>query len=346
VGFNHEEDPTAKSFPESHEFGWIEVLSDTEGRWSINRVAPEMIRRLYGSARHSEHVGSGMIFVGQNLEAERQLRAGTHVFQLGRALTIRGVVVDSSEQPIADAQILVGRHGESSGRETKTAVDGTFAVNGCKPGKNLLSAEANGFAAATMEIEAAPDSERFRIVLQPGRQLRLRIVDRDGQPMPRASLIFDSRSHADRVPAQAESQARFNKSVGQDGEVIWSNAPAGDLYFSVFGKGCMELRDAKVGAEETAHTFRMSPALVVHGSVRDAETGEKIPRFRIVGGWPQNRTGEGDPNPRWSGLERHWLNFLAVDFGTRFRKHCSAASLIQAMCSSSKRTAMPPPCRA
>ncbi|HWN95520.1 MAG TPA: sigma-70 family RNA polymerase sigma factor, partial [Methylomirabilota bacterium] len=318
VGFNHEEDPIANSFPESHEFAWIEVLTDTDGGWSINRVGPEMIRRLYGSARHSEHVGSGMLFVGQNLEAERQLRAGTHIFQLGRALTIRGVVVDSSGQPIADAQVLVGQRSESGRRETRSAVDGTFAVNGCKPGKNLLSAEADGFAPATMEVEAAPDSEPFRIVLQPGRQLRLRIVDRDGQPIPGANLIFDPPSRAGRAPAKAESQARFNKTVEQNGEVIWSNAPLGDLYFSVFGKGCMELRDAKVAAEESEHTFTMSPVLVVHGSVRDAETGEKIPRFRIVGGWPQNRTGEGDPNARWSGLERHWLNFSGGEFHHTF----------------------------
>lgn len=32
VGFDHDEHPTAKSFPESHEFSWIEVLTDTDGR--------------------------------------------------------------------------------------------------------------------------------------------------------------------------------------------------------------------------------------------------------------------------------------------------------------------------
>ena len=52
MGWNHQDDPTSISRPESHDFGWIEVETDSEGRWQINRIAPEMLRRLYGSPSH------------------------------------------------------------------------------------------------------------------------------------------------------------------------------------------------------------------------------------------------------------------------------------------------------
>src|SRR6266536_6015293 len=54
----------------------LEVTTDSVGRWSINRIAPDMILRLYGSAQHPEYVGAPMIFVGQDREAEKQLREG------------------------------------------------------------------------------------------------------------------------------------------------------------------------------------------------------------------------------------------------------------------------------
>lgn len=38
VGFNLRQDPTASSAPESHLFGWIEVSTDGDGRWTINRI--------------------------------------------------------------------------------------------------------------------------------------------------------------------------------------------------------------------------------------------------------------------------------------------------------------------
>src|SRR5439155_26440760 len=94
VGFNHQDDPAAATAPENHEFGWIEVATDTTGRWSINRIAPDMIRRIYGSAGHLEYAGSPLLFVGQDPGAEKQLREGTHAFKLRRAVIVRGDVVD------------------------------------------------------------------------------------------------------------------------------------------------------------------------------------------------------------------------------------------------------------
>src|SRR5207245_2816327 len=93
-------DPTQASQPEDHEFGWIEVKTGQDGRWSINRVAPEMIHRLRGSARHPEYVDSDHLFVSQDRTAEEQLRQGSYVFKLGQAVIVRGTVVDWDEMPV------------------------------------------------------------------------------------------------------------------------------------------------------------------------------------------------------------------------------------------------------
>src|SRR5207237_726585 len=121
--------------PESHDFGWIEVTTDSDGRWQINRMAEEMLRRIYGSARDTNYLDTETVFAGHDLKVEPQLRDGTHVFQVGRATVARGVVVDSSGNPISGAKVLVGGVGYSNRREGKTADDGTFTVAGCPPGK-------------------------------------------------------------------------------------------------------------------------------------------------------------------------------------------------------------------
>src|ERR1043165_6063162 len=121
--------------------------------------------------------------------------------------------------------------------------------------------------------------EPIRIIFEPGRTLRLRAVDRNGFALAKASFLFDS-LHAGRgQPGESQRivhQVEFSGVTDQTGELLWKTAPTGELFFSAFAKDCMELRDAKVAADETEHTFTMSPALTVHGTVRDAATGEKI----------------------------------------------------------------------
>jgi RNA polymerase sigma factor (sigma-70 family) len=61
VAFNDYNDsvlPALASFPESHEFSSIEVMTDQNGRWQINRIAEGMLPMIYGSAWHP-HLRSG-----------------------------------------------------------------------------------------------------------------------------------------------------------------------------------------------------------------------------------------------------------------------------------------------
>ena len=56
VGWNEEDGPSAIHPPESHDFGWITATTDQDGHWQINRLAEEMISRLYGAARDTNFV--------------------------------------------------------------------------------------------------------------------------------------------------------------------------------------------------------------------------------------------------------------------------------------------------
>jgi hypothetical protein len=228
VGFNHEDEPASLTLPESHEFSWIEVQTDAAGRWRINRIAPEMIHRLRGSASHPQHVQSEMVFASRSRETEQQLRDMSLTFHLGRPATARGIVVDAEGAPVAGANVLVGIRDESSSRKGKSAAYGTFEVPGCRPGKVLFTADATGFSATTIEAELSADSAPVQISLQRGKVLRLRVVNQRGDGIPKANIWLNTMHfRPGNAPDYGETtvQANFEKTTDAEGQVVWSNAP-------------------------------------------------------------------------------------------------------------------------
>jgi RNA polymerase sigma factor (sigma-70 family) len=318
VSFNHYEEPTAFTLPENHEFGWVQVTTDANGHWSINRVAPEMVHRMYGLATHPDYVESAVSALGDPT-LEQQLRAGTFVFHLGQAVTVRGVVLSPESSPISGAEVLVGKRGYSESREGKTATDGSFEVKGCRPGTNLLSAKADGFSATTLHVDLSADSEPFRLTLQRGKVLRVRLINQAGQPVPKAMLC----TSAPPIDGVETVQASFNQTSDADGRVVWSNAPDTELEFDIAAIGYMRRNQVKMLPDGQEHVFTLSPALVVSGTVRDADTGELIPGFRLITGWPQMNLVPDATNPgqvitnavgHWSDMERNWATFAGGKF--------------------------------
>jgi RNA polymerase sigma factor (sigma-70 family) len=321
VGWNHEEDPAALKLPQNHEFSWIEVTTDQDGRWRINRMAEDMIHRIYGSARDPEYVDSALIFAGQNKTTEKQLRDGTHVFQLGRAVTVQGLVLDVGGLPVPDAIILVGYIGGSGRREGKTQPDGTFSVAGCLPGKNLISAKAPGYAVTTVEADLAADAGPIRLLLQPGKTLRLRVVDKAGNPIPRASIWYNSMEQGVIDPSRPKPvQASFEPRTDRNGRAVWTNAPDAELGFDVQAKGFQRVNRVKFRPDGEEHIITLPSALVVHGVVCDAATGQRIPRFRIVQGWPEQNPVNDTTNAEWSTIGRFWLDFAHGAYTNTFEE--------------------------
>lgn len=312
VGWNHEDDPLAKSGPESHEFGWIEVTTDADGRWQINRIAGDMIRRIYGSARDPEYVDSAMVFAGRDSTIEKALREQSFVFKLGKAATIEGSVVDAEGQPVPNAKVMVGYISEFGRRETTASVTGTFSLSGCPFGTKLLTASAPGFANSTEEINITTNPPLYRIVLTKGNLLKILVQDKSGKPIRRASAWLDTINQG---PINSEhfnvkrTQVDFNGKSDSHGNIIWSNAPAGELCFQFSAPGYVRSADYYFKADGEEHVVVLGRGLTVFGTVRDADSGELIPHFKMGIGWPDVNYQTGETNGRWSSIERFWPEF-------------------------------------
>jgi len=316
VAWNQEQELGGFRLSESHDFNRIEVTTDEQGHWQINRIAADMIEGLFGTAQHTNYVGSERVVVGRDKKLETQLREGTQMFQLERGVVARGVVMDASGNSISDAKVLVGGVNMSNRREGQTASDGSFVLAGCPPGQQMVSATAKGFATTTVNTELADAAEPIRLILKSGRQLQLRVVDPEGNPIPKAAIWY--KAHTTKPRDTNPVQANFTLHTDSDGQATWTNAPNDKLAFSVSASGFVRLDEITIPSDEEEHIVTMVPALLVSGSVRDAATGELVPRFHLIEGFPQWSPRDGKTNPIWSTIEPFHHDYTGGTYQQRF----------------------------
>jgi RNA polymerase sigma factor (sigma-70 family) len=277
--------------PETHAgVGIVAAPTDSAGRWSLNRIAPELLQQLGGMASHPEHVSTQVSFAGDPV-AQKELLAGTHVFRLGRAVAIRGIVLDSESQPVPEAKLrLQSRPGAVSEfrRPATNQADGTFILTGCAPGTNKITVEAAAFSPAQVEVYSETNSPPLRIILQRGKVLRLRVVDQARTPVPRAVVEF--------------TDSRTSRVTDAEGRLQWDGAAAEDVPLVVRADGYIWTKNVTAKADGQEHLITLSPSLTISGTVRDAVTGQPVPHFRIIPGWPRLAPLTHTTNFQWQSI--------------------------------------------
>ncbi len=299
IVFGTSTDPALeRARPETHAVNGFVTTNDMQGRWSLARIAPGVLRQLQGAASHPEHVQS-QVAAASDPETEKQLLAGTYVFELGRGFTVRGSVVDTDGLPVPDATLKlfhassgtepIGINAHSSRRVTNL-VDGAFIISGGMPGESRLRVEAEGFVAREMDFELNTNTSPLRVTLEHGYPFKLRVVDHRGRPVPSAQIEF------------AIATGRVLRRTDAEGQVVWAGAPEGELTFDVRADGYLWGTDIKMKADGREHLVTLSPGLTISGSVHDLATGKPISHFRIIPGWPQLLFGE--TNVQWQSTGR------------------------------------------
>jgi RNA polymerase sigma factor (sigma-70 family) len=322
-------DAAGRLSPESHTVEGVSAKTDANGLWHVNRVAGDLFHRLAGTVTHP---GYGNRFVSQesNPGMDQQLRDGSLLITLSTTVTIRGMVVDANGRPVARAKVLVGRLLQPEHRQATTLADGSFKVDGCTPdqiaGQTPITAEADGFAPAGVLITVAAESPPVRLEIQPPQTLHLRVAGPDGTPIPGANVRYNwacwdlplrAQDYPDRpdvrakirsegrvvvagdYPDLAVAQVKFNDKTGPDGRLTWTNAPRGELMFTVNAPGFTQILAAPSRADGEEHLITLTPGTLVIGEVRDESSGAPMPRFRVVLGHPERMPFLGHTNVHW-----------------------------------------------
>ena len=255
-----------------------QTVAEADGRWRIDRFANEAIPTLSIWATHPDYFTEPVItYQKGNIEATKQLVAGTHVLQLTRGIAAKGVAVDKEGHPVPgvkveafadiDEESLRPRLAKDQGNRirrvdrigTTNLEDGTFFLTGCRPGTNLIRAEARGFALVSVPVALTNNPASLRLVLNPGHVLRLRVLDANGLPVTnnfevvpqafepgsgartaaRGGRGFGSRLNHGRRSGFGPFGARGTRSLLPDaeGRVVWESSPDSELQldFLAFG---------------------------------------------------------------------------------------------------------------
>ena len=232
-----------------------EATSDENGRFRLVCPPPHEIAVLTIRAR-------GFV------PLERQILArpagGTEL--LGNLRVIRGVrlagrVMDARGNGIADAEITVepGNSGSDVLRARGTsAPDGTFEVADVPPGPVVVRARARGYGERSIEHPGQVDKP-LEIRLEPGLELRFRVVTLRGEPIENAEVRI--------MPQQAPRTAQRTTLTDSSGRALFDGLSTRQWNVRVTHPEYMTTGTSNVEANGVEQTFECKPWPGIAGQV-------------------------------------------------------------------------------
>src|SRR5205823_1586491 len=116
--------------------------------------------------------------------------------------------------------------------------------------------------------------------MKPGGKIRIRVVDKAGNPIPKTRIFFqDWHGRIDYFEFD-----HVNDYADKNGIWEWNEAPLDEIKADICPPDGMQLTEQSLIARDEEYVFRPPPALVITGSVVDAETKQPIKNFRVVPG--------------------------------------------------------------
>jgi RNA polymerase sigma factor (sigma-70 family) len=271
------EDPAVILSHENHEFKSMEAVTDAEGRWRLDRMAPEVFPRAAAFIDHPDYLFKVELF--ERKETQEELRKDAFVFMLSPAPKVHGTVVDARGNPISGAEIIVGEYKPGGGgpfEEVSSLADGSFMAKRVQPEATRVSFNAKGFVPRVIKLEANTDPGPLQVVLETGRSLHLRVVDPEGRPVSGGKILAKLPDTVAATLASTDAEGKATVQVGQ----------AEPLEYRVEAAGFKSVSVAAPGAdgEERTIVLAREAGIAVSGTVTDATTGQPVRAFRVVCG--------------------------------------------------------------
>ncbi len=253
------------------------VTTDAGGKWRFDSV-PASKAEVWVEFNHPDFKGVQRGLARGKFLIERGHEPVTEIV-LERGLTIVGKVTDLAGQPIAGA--LVRTKFLNDIREARSGADGTYKLAGCEPITTRVVVSAKGKATDMKELALGPELGPLNFQMKPGGTVRIRVLDSQGAPVPKARIFFQRW----RGQFHYFEFDHVNQYTDKNGIWVWHEAPLDEFGADICPPDGMELELQPLIARPEEYVFRTSPALVVSGKVVDAVTKAPIKKFRVVTGF-------------------------------------------------------------
>ena len=250
--------------------------TDSQGKWSYPCV-PAALDRLWLVFAHPAYKPLRAAVVPRDF-AVQDGKEPTAKTVLERGITVTGKVTDERGAAVVGA--IVRTKFMNDEREAKTGADGVYSLVGCEPVRTAIVVTAKGHGPDLENVQIEPGMPGVDFTLQPGRKIRVRVTDAEGNPIPRTRIFFQD-WRGDRHTYELGMVLQY---ADENGVWEWNDAPADPVVCDICPPGGMTLGRQTLVARDEEHVFTPPPALVISGGVLDAQTKQPIQRFRVVPG--------------------------------------------------------------
>jgi len=291
------------------------LSTDSEGKWQFEHV-PVSMADVHVAIDHPNYQPLRRSLPRDGFEVKPN-EVPSAPLELSAGLMLSGRVTDEAGKPIEGA--LVRTKFLNDVRQAITDASGAYRIVGCEPSMTQVVVSAAGRAIDMQEVRIGAEMEAVNFSMKPGGKVRIRVVDEQGQGIPKARIFFQRWRDAHAYfPFDHVNQYADEKGLWQ-----WDEAPYDEFQADIGRPGGMQLSNQSLIARDEEYIFTPPQALVVSGRVIDAVTRQPIDKFRVTPGLRNS-----DPRIRMNWIPSRSYEASAGQYQIRFT-HDYPAHLVQ-----------------
>jgi hypothetical protein len=239
--------------------------TDDHGRFEFAGVMPGSIPLAVRSRRFAPWQQKIAVVADATADVEVHLEAG---------VTLEGKITDAAGTPLSGVALAVGSTWQMCGSNGVSASDGTFRLIHVMPGTFEVRAELVGHGATKAKLSGiSGETVHWNAVIASGLDLRVRIVDENGDGVAGGSVMVDG-------PSDEATRGFFDSNWVEsdaEGRCTVTGCPKSDLHVMVQFKGgdhsSADVNHIRAGGDEVIVHVNSARILTawIEGSVVDSD---------------------------------------------------------------------------